>query len=355
MNKSSILLIKYFIVALVIVCLIIISFNLVQVKREKEWNLKSKQFEKKLHSSIIEMNLDGNLAGHKSTLDFVEKLKNYIKIKNVCKNTQIEKCFAKSILWDEKKPAIDTSQIKSSAQLGNSDWNTETVAVQFANGVNAIIAYNPNAPIGRYNSRIAPIGESISIIYDVTENGGPNIYGKDIRQINVNELNGITKCLIPELANTICITQILEPDKEYSPMTVQECKQAIKNNQFGIKKCGVQPDLWAGAARICGGTNKMPTLEQLTQLDRYFYEFPDDLSDKFEVSLVNGFNLKEKEIAPFVDKSPYSDVSFSVWSNKEDSDRFSYTHIYSVFFSYTNLSMRHYITSLAVCVAPYNK
>ena len=337
MNKLSIL-IKYFIIFIVVVIVIIVFLNFIQAKQEENWNLKSKGFEEQLYSSIMKMHQDNNLSGYKSTIDFINEFKNYIKISNVCKNTQIEKCFAKSILWDDKKPVIDASQIKTSTQLGNPNWNTETVAVQFDNGVNAIIAYNPNAPIARYNSRITPIGESISIIYDVSGNGGPNVYGKDIRQINVNELNGITKCLIPELASNICITQILEPLKEYSPLTVQECQQAIENNQFAIKKCGVQPDLWAGAVRACGGSNKMPTLEQLELLVKYFYKSPDKLA--------------EKEIILFVSKSPYSDVSFSIWSQEEESEKFSYAYNYSVFSSYPLLSSRIFLTNLAVCIKP---
>ena len=65
-------------------------------------------------------------------MDFVNELKKYIKITRVCDNNNITKCFNKEVIWNEGEDPVDMSTIKNAASLGQDDWDTDTVAVQFA-------------------------------------------------------------------------------------------------------------------------------------------------------------------------------------------------------------------------------
>ena len=233
---------------------------LIKNHNKKAWSTAQDVFTKRLEVATRQMNTEEKLAGYDSTMDFVNELKKYIKITRVCDNSEITKCFAKEVIWNEGEEPIDMSTIQNAASLGQEDWDTDTVAVQFANGVNAIIAYNPNATQDPYNNQFSATSNSMAILYDVSGNKNPNTNGKDIGKINVEQLAGVTGCMIPELKDTMCITQILGPQNGgYSPMTNAECEQVVTEGNLGITACSSNSDYWAGAVKACGGVQNMPT------------------------------------------------------------------------------------------------
>ena len=211
---------------------------LIKNHNEKAWSTAQDVFTKRLEVATRQMNTEEKLAGYASTMDFVNELKKYIKITRICDSDEITKCFAKEVIWSDGEEPIDMSTIQNAASLGQEDWDTDTVAVQFANGVNAVIAYNPNTTQDPYNNQFSATSNSMAILYDVSGNKNPNTNGKDIGKINVTELAGATGCMIPELKDTMCITQILGPQNGgYSPMTLEECNQAVSEGTLGIKAC----------------------------------------------------------------------------------------------------------------------
>ena len=226
--------------------------NLIQNHNEKAWSTARDVFTKRLEVATRQMNTEEKLAGYESTMDFVNELKKYIKITRICDSDEITKCFAKEVIWSDGEEPIDMSTIQNAASLGQEDWDTDTVAVQFANGVNAIIAYNPNATQDPYNNQFSATSNSMAILYDVSGNKNPNTNGKDIGKINVEQLAGVTGCMIPELKDTMCITQILGPQNGgYSPMTLEECNQAVSEGKLGITACYPNGnDYWAARFEI---------------------------------------------------------------------------------------------------------
>ena len=159
--------------------------SLVKNYNEKAWGTAQDVFTKRLEVATRQMNTEEKLAGYSNTMDFVNELKKYIKITRVCDNNNITKCFNKEVIWNEGEDPVDMSTIKNAASLGQDDWDTDTVAVQFANGVNAIIAYNPNTTQDPFNNQFAATSKSMAILYDVSGNKNPNTNGKDIGKINV--------------------------------------------------------------------------------------------------------------------------------------------------------------------------
>ena len=295
--------------------------NLIQNHNEKAWSTARDVFTKRLEVATRQMNTEEKLAGYESTMDFVNELKKYIKITRICDSDEITKCFAKEVIWSDGEEPIDMSTIQNAASLGQEDWDTDTVAVQFANGVNAIIAYNPNATQDPYNNQFSATSNSMAILYDVSGNKNPNTNGKDIGKINVEQLAGVTGCMIPELKDTMCITQILGPSGEggYSPMTLEECNQAVSEGTLGITACEEETDYWAGAVRACGGVQNMPTQAQLEQLAAYIYPDADTINGGNSITYTN---WDADRASLFLAQSPYS--FFSVWSGQEYSQYNAY-------------------------------
>ena len=324
--------------------------GLVKNHNEKAWSTAQDVFTKRLEVATRQMNTEEKLAGYSSTMDFVNELKKYIKITRVCDNSEITKCFDKQVIWNEGEEPVDMSAIKNAQSFGL-DWESDTVAVQFANGVNAVIAYNPNATQDPFNNQFSATSNSMAILYDVSGNKTPNTNGKDIGKINVEELAGVTGCMIPELADTMCITQILGPQNGgYSPMTLEECNQAVQEGKLGITACDYDNDYWAGAVAACGGTQNMPTMEQLGQLATYVYNYDETIGAQQEVD--GGINWDPKEISLFTAQSPGGTSYFYVWSGQEFSQTAAY---FRGFFSfrtlcYGNGSTRGGSNVLTVCV-----
>ena len=321
--------------------------NLIQNHNEKAWSTAQDVFTKRLEVATRQMNTEEKLAGYESTMDFVNELKKYIKITRICDSDEITKCFAKEVIWSDGEEPIDMSTIQNAASLGQEDWDTDTVAVQFANGVNAIIAYNPNATQDPYNNQFSATSNSMAILYDVSGNKNPNTNGKDIGKINVEQLAGVTGCMIPELKDTMCITQILGPQNGgYSPMTFEECNQAVSEGKLGITACNYNSDYWAGAVKACGGVQNMPTQAQLTALAEYIYPDADSISS----SGTTYANWDADRASLFMAQTPSGYSGFYVWSGQEYSQKYAYGRYFGP--TTTNWSNRSRVSSyiLAVCL-----
>ncbi len=245
--------------------------SMIENHNNTAWATAKSVFENKLEVAAKQMNTEEKLAGYSTTKDFVNELKKYIKINKVCDSSEITKCFNKEVIWNEGEDPIDMSKIKKAKNLGQKDWATEVIGVQFANGINAVIAYNPNAKQDPYNNQFGATSNSMAILYDVSGNKNPNTNGKDIKGINVTNLGGTTGCLVPEEEVGFCITQILGPNSGYSPMTKAECEQAVSEGKLGITSCYYNYDYWAGAVKACKGIKNIPNPTQLTALASCLY------------------------------------------------------------------------------------
>ena len=180
--------------------------SLVKNYNEKAWSTAKDVFEKRLEVATRQMNTEEKLAGYSSTMDFVNELKNKIKITKICDSNELTKCFENTILTEDPKE-IDITSLSTSENFTKDNWGTETVGVQFANGVNALIAYNPNTEQDPFNNQFSATAASMAILYDVSGHKNPNTIGKDINQnANVKKLG----CMIKkDLVGGMCISQIL--------------------------------------------------------------------------------------------------------------------------------------------------
>ena len=317
--------------------------SLVKNYNEHAWLTAQDVFTKRLEVATRQMNTEEKLAGYSSTMDFVNELKKKIKITNVCDSNNLSKCFESTILTADGQE-IDATNLKTSAKLAKEDWGTETVGVQFANGINALIAYNPQTDQQPFNNQFSATEASMAILYDVSGHKNPNTLGKDVNQnANVKKLGCYIK---PDLVGGMCISQILVPGTGYSPMTKAECDQAVSDGELGVKACQYNDDYWAGAVKACGGINNMPTESQLIDLAKYVYN-TDSINGGTSTTHAT---LDTEKASQFLSASPYSN-SFYVWSGQESSSLGAYYRDFR--YTYTlwyDSSARGSSIILAVCL-----
>ena len=197
--------------------------------------------------------------------------------------------------------------------MGQKDWDTETIGLQFANGTTGIVAYNPDCKQDPYSNQIT--GTScLALLYDTSGLKNPNTQNKDLRSINVASL-GNSNCAF-EL-DGVCFTAPFTPD----PLTKAECEE-IADQGFGNKKewCGgYTDDYWAGAVKACGGVEKMPTLEQVAKIANYVY----NTSGIGAKDIVTDLTLDYEKVAELGFIATQGST-FYVWSGEERSEHGAY-------------------------------
>ncbi len=276
--------------------------TLVANYQAKSWSTSATVFERKLEEALKVMNTQQTLAGYTTTEAFVDELKKHIKILKTCDNTELEKCFPETFTYGfPETETMDITTFTDSSKLRKEPYGTNTVGVQFANGVAAVLAYDPTCKQDPYSNQITGTG-CISMIYDTSGAKSPNQSNKDLRMLNVNKL----------YAFKIGGTKFSAPFKP-TPITSAEC-QSLKGD-LGINLCSYSSDYdyWAGAVKECGGISKMPTEEQLKDIAFFVYngtlQCP-EYTNCQDTNKVQSLGFKHSTVS-------YIGLYFSIWSNKE--------------------------------------
>ena len=284
--------------------------TLIQNYQTRAWNTASQVFQRKLGEALRVMNVQGTLAGYTTTEAFVDELSKHIKITRICDNDDISTCFSDTVTWGDEE--VDMSKVKKAKNFGQEDWDTNTVAVQFANGINGVIAYNPSCTQNQFSNDVITVGETgigttcLAILYDVDGFKNPNTQQKDLRGLNVISLG--SNCAI-ELSDGTCFTAPFYP----TALTKAECE--AQKGELGISMCSYNDDYWAGAVKACHDMGlSLPSQEQLVQLARDLY--PGTVISSTETS--NGRRDDDLALSMAL---PDEDSHFSLWSS-EEYDRF---------------------------------
>lgn len=252
--------------------------TLIEDYKTRTWNTSASSFERKLGEAIKVMDAQNLLMGHASTKDFVKELSNNIKIIKICE--EVKECFPHKIILQNGQ-IIDPATLKTSTDLGHYEYNTETVGVQFLNGISAIISYNPTANISN-NYSVVKFNNSketkevkmetnnlISVIYDTSSSETPNTLAMDIRSINASI--GILGENCKEIGD-FCILDI---GTNYS--TFDCSAEAARAGAEGyVKYCGnyntnpqnqFSDNYWAGARKACDDIGlKLPSVDELLEI-----------------------------------------------------------------------------------------
>ena len=326
--------------------------GLVKNHNEKAWATAQDVFTKKLEVAMKAMNTDGTLTGYNTTASFVNALKKNIKITKVCTD-DVTKCFSKEVIWNaDEDPVEVTNTAVTYDDSQGQDW-AETVGVQFANGVTALLAYNKNCTSDPFNNQFAASASCVGIIYDVSANKNPNATGKDIAfNKNVAALGGNSSCAFEYTdgeGKNVCFSKILSVQSGgYSYLSNADC--ISRKSELGLDYCYEGNDYYAGAAAACGGKAKLPSQGQLQSLAMYLYDGASIASG----TVTDDLTLNTTKAAPFLAMSKWgNDGEYSVFyisSNVEDGNSFLYFRGFQVGMTNWTNGGRDYDANLAVCL-----
>lgn len=230
--------------------------------QERAWNTASTVFERKLEEALKSMNAQETLAGYTNTLDFANELSKHIKINKICKNDNLMSCFENKVYWGADRQEIDMEKIKNAKNLGQKDWGTENIGIQFANGVTALAAYNPDCSQDPYNNQYTGIS-CLAMLYDTDGFKNPNTQLKDLRSINVPGLNG-KNCAF-EIGEKCWGTPFHAPRGK-------GCNEEEMNSEFGLSCPKYGGEYWSEAVKMCksqGGV--LASSADVRLLEKEFY------------------------------------------------------------------------------------
>lgn len=287
--------------------------TLVANYQQKSWGTSDTVFKRKLTEALKVMNTQQTLAGHSTTESFVAELSKHMKTNKICNNNLLN-CFNNSITMRQNPITVDLTNISTSADLGQSDWDTNLVGVQFANGVTALIAYNPDCRQDPYSNQVT--GSScLAILYDTSGRKSPNYLSKDLRANEYVKKIGDRSVCAFELGNTCFATTTFDID----PYTWKGCnRNGVTTNaedlafmsDHGIETCMTTyigtKDYWAGAVKACGHVSKLPTPEQAQLILDHIYT-----KNSYNILRLN----KEKAAALGMYPDKYGEIDF--WTNND--------------------------------------
>ena len=327
--------------------------TLIQNYQERAWNTASQVFQRKLGEALKVMNVQGTLAGYTTTEAFVDELSKHIKITRICDNDDITTCFADTVTWGDEE--VDMSKVKKAKNFGQNDWDTNTVAVQFANGVNGVIAYNPSCTQNQFSNDVITIGETgigttcLAILYDVDGFKNPNTQQKDLRGLNVISLG--SNCAI-ELSDGTCFTAPFIPTAhvwkgcDWNGRTRDPDDLAFMsehNIQYCMTSSYGRNDYWAGAVKACNDMgSSLPSDTELMKLAEELYK--DASGSSFNGNRDNDLAMEWNFIT-----SP--DSGFWLWSSEENSKQLAYNRYFTSKSTYQHNYGRYYSDTQAVCLA----
>ena len=281
--------------------------GLIKNHNEKTWSTAKDLWEKKLTETVRRMNIDGVMTGHDTTEDFMNTFKNYMKVIKTCDNTDINKCYSAKIVQtgsDSEPIDVETSELKTAENLGNSEWGTNTMSFVIADGTTVIMAYNPNCayadPIEDTGSQVSCLG----FMVDVNGKKGPNRVGDDIA---LKGQISLSNCDNP--IGDMCFST------DFAANTAIDTCNDTTYDKNGTANSYCSTNYWAGAIKACKDKGmELPTRAQLAQLASNLYV--DSNGNEVTIGATeNKFNLKLKD--EYKDGKEPLILDYGYWSSEE--------------------------------------
>ena len=288
-----------------------------RVKQKRVENIKQK-----LSKVTDKMAVQSGLIGYGDTMSFVQEMSKHMKLAKICDNNHISDCWpTEEVTLNNEGKTWEISKTKNAKTLKidkdkQNSW-ADTVGIVTADGVPMILSYKKDCDFNVDESGLkfdngSAMSNSIGCLSGVFDwNGGknPNKLAKitgdtkgDV--LPFGDAQGLgTECTI-EIGNK-CFTA---PKLVEKPLSKAECES--RKGELGIKECYYDNDYWAGAAAMCGGTDKMITLAELGQLAGLLYKEHPTVGAKQDIW--NNITL-DTSVATAMG---FSGSSFRVWSGE---------------------------------------
>ena len=282
--------------------------GLIQNHNEKAWSTAKDLWEKKLTETVRRMNTDGVMTGYRSTEDFMDTFKQYMKVIKTCDHTDINKCYSPKVVTtgsNEEPMEVETDSLTSASSMGLKDWQTNTNTMSFvvADGATVIMAYQPECP---YADPIEDTGSQVSCMgYMVDVNGkkGPNRVGKDIQLSS-----GVAFSTCDNPIGDMCWST------DFAANTAIHTCGNTTYDPNGSANSFCANNYWAGAIKSCKDKGmELPTRAQLAQLASNLYV--DSNGNEVTIGATeNKSNLKVKD--EYKDNPPIT-LGYYYWSSEE--------------------------------------
>jgi prepilin-type N-terminal cleavage/methylation domain-containing protein len=238
--------------------------------QEKSYSTAKEVFDRRLEEVTRQMNVNEALTGYTTTETFVDELKKYLKISQVC-SSDPSSCFAAAITNGDGSETVETKDLKNSNNLNKGNWGTKALGVGLINGYTAILSYNPDCPALDIGAAGAQTTSCLSLVYDINGKSKPNRLGRDVYTLNANPFDTCGGVKIGSLCVAVS-------DETYSSIdTCDGTSEYDKNltiaNGYVYYHCSTNN--WAGAKKACDYIGmRLPTKDELNML----YQHKDELA-----------------------------------------------------------------------------
>ncbi|MDR1167756.1 MAG: type II secretion system GspH family protein [Heliobacteriaceae bacterium] len=226
--------------------------------QEKAYSTAKEVFDRRLEEATRQMNVNEMLSGYTATEAFVDELKKYLKISQVCPSDP-SGCFAPAITNGEGSEIVETKDLKNSSDLNKGNWRTKALGLGLINGYTAILSYNPDCPVLDIGAAGAQTTSCLSLVYDINGKAKPNKIGKDIYTLNANPFDTCGGIKI----GTLCVSSSIA-----SFSAINTCSDTTYDSA-GAANTNCNNNYWAGAVKACTETGmRLPTQAELATLQK---------------------------------------------------------------------------------------
>ncbi len=202
-------------------------------------------------------------TAYPSTADFINELKNHLKIIKICDNDKLNSCwpYEKINMPDGTKYKISNIVDGGAFKKHQGDWSSPALGIITADGIPMIITYKKDCAGFSHDTQYAwtfengkPVTNAttscIAGIFDINGKSGHNQTNKDVISFGANGLG--TDCYNINV-NGACFNDPIIPPP--------------KNDCEGIASgCSNGSPYYNGAIVACGGEENLPSREELMEL-----------------------------------------------------------------------------------------
>ncbi|MDR1327526.1 MAG: prepilin-type N-terminal cleavage/methylation domain-containing protein [Heliobacteriaceae bacterium] len=237
----------------------IVMPGLIQDWRDKSYSTAKDVFNNRLEEATRQMNVNEALTGYPTTEAFVNELKKYMKILQVCPSDP-SGCFAATVTNGDGSETVETDTLKNSSNLNEGNWGTKALGIGLINGYTMILSYNPECSIGDITAPGSQTTSCLSLVYDINGKAKPNKIGKDVYTLNANIFNTCSGIKIGNL----CVSA---SNESYSPIDTCDGTSEYDKNFTTSVSSYCSNNYWAGAKKACAKQGmRLPTQSELKSL-----------------------------------------------------------------------------------------
>jgi prepilin-type N-terminal cleavage/methylation domain-containing protein len=233
--------------------------GLIQNWQEKAYSTAKDVFNNRLEEATRQMNVNEALTGYSTTEAFVNELKKYMKILQVCPSDP-SGCFAATVTNSDGSKTVETKDLKNSSDLNEGEWGTKALGIGLINGYTAILSYNPECSIDDITAPGSQTTSCLSLVYDINGKAKPNKIGKDVYTLNANIFNSCSGIKV----GSLCISSSKE---SYSPIDTCDGTSEYDKDYTSSVSSNCSNNYWAGAKKACDDIGmRLPTVSELNSL-----------------------------------------------------------------------------------------